>query len=228
MPPRLLVSALAFAVALTAASADARSVVPTYRVPTTLELAGRADTIVLGTVESQEGEEGDSWERAVVVRPTLLLKGAALPVEVRLHGVLADPARLRAERDAGRERRPIVAAAGGAEAGASIPVWLKGKGPDPHGSGPRKGRAWARKVQGRGSHIARHCLSGEAIRTWSWAISSERAKVAEDVQGSGLRQIGQEVEQGYRSKERFTVSPSDGFFRCVSPIAYSRRPIRPY
>lgn len=90
MTPRspLLAPALALAAALAASPAGACSVVSTYRVPTNLELAERADTIVLGTVERQEGE-GGAFDTAVVVRPTLLLKGAELPAEVRLRGYLA-------------------------------------------------------------------------------------------------------------------------------------------
>jgi hypothetical protein len=57
-----------------------------YRPPTNFELAAGADTIVLGTVERVE--EGEGMWGTVIVRPTLLLKGAALPAEVRLRGDL--------------------------------------------------------------------------------------------------------------------------------------------
>jgi hypothetical protein len=79
---------LALCAVLAAAPAAACSVVSGYRVPTNLELAERAEAIVLGTVELQEGE-GGAFETRVVVRPTLLLKGAVLPAEVRLSGFLA-------------------------------------------------------------------------------------------------------------------------------------------
>lgn len=90
MTPRPLLSALTLAAAWAAAPADACSVDRSYRVPTNFELAESADTILLGTVERQEGE-GSIFDTAVILRPTLLLKGAALPAEVRLGGRLAIP-----------------------------------------------------------------------------------------------------------------------------------------
>ncbi len=88
MASRSLLLALALAGAPAGTPAAACSVVPGYRVPTALELAGQAEAIVLGTVERQE-DEGSPFETEVVVRPTLLLKGAELPAEVRLRGYLA-------------------------------------------------------------------------------------------------------------------------------------------
>ncbi len=89
MKARLPLLALALAAALPAARpAIACSVVSSYRVPTNFELVESAEAIVLGTVERQEGE-GSPFDTEVVVRPTLLLKGAALPAEVRLRGYLA-------------------------------------------------------------------------------------------------------------------------------------------
>lgn len=90
MTSRLPLPALALAAALAATPAGACSVVSTYRVPTNFELAERAETILLGTVERQEGE-GSIFDTAVIVRPTLLLKGGGLPAEVRLGGHLAIP-----------------------------------------------------------------------------------------------------------------------------------------
>ena len=90
---------LAVALALTApllaaAPAAACSVAPTYRVPTNLELTQRADMILLGIAESDVESAGDFGDREVVVRPTVLLKGDALPAEVRIRGHLDDDPRL--------------------------------------------------------------------------------------------------------------------------------------
>jgi hypothetical protein len=90
MTIRLAFRAFAAAVALTAAPAAACSVISSYRVPTNLELAERADTILLGTVEREEGSERSIGE--VIVRPTLLLKGPVLPPVVRLRGYIPDKA----------------------------------------------------------------------------------------------------------------------------------------
>lgn len=83
-----LVAVAVVLAALAATPAGACSVVSGYRVPTALELAGSAEAIVLGTVERQEGG-GSPFDTEVIVRPTLRLKGAALPAEVRLRGYLA-------------------------------------------------------------------------------------------------------------------------------------------
>jgi len=90
MTARHALRAFAVAASLAASPAAACSVVSTYRVPTNLELVERADTILLGTVEREEGSERSIGE--VIVRPTLLLKGPALPSEVRLHGYIPDKA----------------------------------------------------------------------------------------------------------------------------------------
>ena len=90
-----LAAAAALAVPFLAAPPAAGcSVVDTYRVPTNLELAERADTILLGTAEGEGEPNPDPWEHEIIVRPTLLLKGAALPAEVRIHGSLSDDPRL--------------------------------------------------------------------------------------------------------------------------------------
>jgi len=80
---------LALAILLPSAPAAACSMAPGYRVPTSLELAERADTILLGTVESAlPGPEHDLGQ--VIVRPTLLLKGSALPAEVKFRGYISN------------------------------------------------------------------------------------------------------------------------------------------
>lgn len=77
----------AAAASLSASPAAACSVVSSYRVPTNFELAERADTILLGTVEREEGGSERSTGE-VILRPTLLLKGSVLPSEVRLRGYI--------------------------------------------------------------------------------------------------------------------------------------------
>jgi hypothetical protein len=91
----LTFAAAAAALLLAAAPpAAACSVVDSYRVPTNLELTAQADMILLGTIERGEGEPDQSpFSREIVVRPTLLLKGAALPAEVRINGYLSDDPR---------------------------------------------------------------------------------------------------------------------------------------
>ncbi len=94
---RIPLAAAAFALPLLAAAppAAACSVVDSYRVPTNLELTAQADMILLGTIERRAGPSPiRAPSRAmIVVRPTLLLKGAALPAEVRINGYLSDDPR---------------------------------------------------------------------------------------------------------------------------------------
>ena len=78
--------------AFSAAPAAACSVVPGYRVPTNLELADRADTILIGTVEGFS-QGTNPWERQARIRPTLLLKGAALPAQISIEGYPAEALR---------------------------------------------------------------------------------------------------------------------------------------
>lgn len=68
--------------ALPAAPAAACSVAAGYRVPTSLDLAASADTIVIAVVGRQRG--------AVVARPAVLLKGRALPGPILLRDSLLD------------------------------------------------------------------------------------------------------------------------------------------
>jgi hypothetical protein len=86
---RLAALGLALLSFLPAAPAAACSVVRGYRVPTSLELAERADLIILGTAESDVGATGDNLGE-VIVRPLALLKGERLPAEVRIAGYLSD------------------------------------------------------------------------------------------------------------------------------------------
>lgn len=98
--------AAAFALALLAAAPGwACSVVPGYRVPTTLELAERADTVLIGTVTGGNRMSPNPGRDAVRVKPTILLKGPALPASLEIPGFLeggrmratsSDPAELRA------------------------------------------------------------------------------------------------------------------------------------
>lgn len=81
-------SLIALALACSSAPAAACSMIPSYRVPTNLELAERADTIILGVIEREiPGQQ--AWDSQLVVRPTILLKGAALPGEIRIRGHLS-------------------------------------------------------------------------------------------------------------------------------------------
>lgn len=90
---------------LTAAPAFACSVRSSYRVPTSLELAERADTIFVGTVVG-ERRDADGSGGMVLVRPTLLLKGSELPQQVELWGWLAQPQERMTRSDPRELRRP--------------------------------------------------------------------------------------------------------------------------
>ncbi|MCW2382557.1 MULTISPECIES: hypothetical protein [unclassified Sphingobium] len=63
------------------------SVAASYEVPNNFELAATADTILIGTVESERGDpmEGDP---TVLVRPDVFLKGEAISGTVAIPGVL--------------------------------------------------------------------------------------------------------------------------------------------
>lgn len=88
-------AAILFAWLLAAAGpAAACSVVSSYRVPTALELAERADLILLGRAEGEAPPLGDDHMGEVVIRPIELLKGPSLPSEVRIRGYLSDDPRL--------------------------------------------------------------------------------------------------------------------------------------
>ncbi|HST36367.1 MAG TPA: hypothetical protein VLK25_07035 [Allosphingosinicella sp.] len=95
---RLLATALVLtAPLLAAAPAAACSVVSGYRAPTNLELVEQADTIVIAEVlrpdDPNAGDTRDmppSMRMFLLVRPTLLIKGAALPGEMRIFGSIAE------------------------------------------------------------------------------------------------------------------------------------------
>lgn len=89
--------ALAFASVSASTGAGACSMVEGYKVPTNLELAEAADTIVIATVESQRkaAADADPWAGAVITKPVKLLKGAQLPATVEIPGsIIADEPRL--------------------------------------------------------------------------------------------------------------------------------------
>lgn len=81
--------ALALLIAATAlpSTAHACSMAPGYKVPTNLELAAEAHTIVLATITGERRAK-EIWDGVVLLKPTLLLKGATLPASVELHGAL--------------------------------------------------------------------------------------------------------------------------------------------
>ena len=75
---------LTFALSLLAMPpALACSVGPSYRVPNTQQLAQAADLIVLARVE---GATGKGLESTTILKPTVLLKGTALPSRLTLQG----------------------------------------------------------------------------------------------------------------------------------------------
>ena len=90
---RLALLASALLPIFAAAPATACSVIPGYRVPTNLELAERADLILLGTAESHAPSAREHDLGDVVIRPVALLKGESLPAELRVGGYLSDDPR---------------------------------------------------------------------------------------------------------------------------------------
>jgi hypothetical protein len=91
---RLAAGALIFAAFFCADTSNACSMAPGYKVPTNLELAARADTIVIAVVEGERAGE-DRWSGALLTKPTMLLKGTKLPTVVELSGsVIAEDARM--------------------------------------------------------------------------------------------------------------------------------------
>lgn len=68
-----------------AGPAAACSMMAGYKVPTNLELAAQADTIVIASVETVRAGE-DKWRGTIVAKPSTLLKGAVLPETVELAG----------------------------------------------------------------------------------------------------------------------------------------------
>lgn len=78
-----LALAAAIPLAISATRAHACSMAAGYKVPTNLELATRAEVIVVATITS-ERRAADVWDGVVVTTPTELIKGSALPPTVEL------------------------------------------------------------------------------------------------------------------------------------------------
>ena len=91
---------LAVALALASAPAAACSPAPDYRVPTNLELAGHADSIVIArVVGTHQDESGQAT--ALVIRPLTAVKGPMPQGDIALQGI-----ELAAEGQAGRPSDP--------------------------------------------------------------------------------------------------------------------------
>lgn len=80
---RLTVLAATLAALVIAGPATGCSMAPGYKVLTSLELAAEADTIVVAMI-TEERKADEQYENALVLRPTMLLKGSVLPAEVTL------------------------------------------------------------------------------------------------------------------------------------------------
>jgi hypothetical protein len=83
---RLVPIAATLALALAAAPAAACSVGADYRMPTNLELAGHADTIVLARVVGAHQDE-QGRQTAVVIRPLETIKGEPQQGDIALQGM---------------------------------------------------------------------------------------------------------------------------------------------
>jgi hypothetical protein len=82
-----LLTIMAFALA--AAPVSACSLIPDYKGPeTNFELVQQADTIFIGTLVKSIGT--DEFDRQILVKPTVLLKGQGLPKPVQINGYLSD------------------------------------------------------------------------------------------------------------------------------------------
>lgn len=79
---------LAAALTLSATPAVACSVVPGYRVPTTLALVEEADAIVLARVDDGVSAAPSADDRSLTLSPIRLLKGSALPARIEMSGWL--------------------------------------------------------------------------------------------------------------------------------------------
>ena len=82
-----LASGLALALALAAAPAAACSPAPDYRVPTNLELAGHADSIVVARVVGTHRDESGQ-PTALVIRPLAAVKGPMPGGDIALTGMV--------------------------------------------------------------------------------------------------------------------------------------------
>jgi hypothetical protein len=81
---RIVVAALGLSAVSIANPSSACSMAPGYKVPTNLELAATADTIVISVVESAQAGEG--WSGVLFTKPITLIKGTALPAVVEVSG----------------------------------------------------------------------------------------------------------------------------------------------
>jgi hypothetical protein len=103
MTPRSLAVVATAGLLAFAQPAAACSMPSSYRPPSNLQLVDSAETIVLGVVEGGPDRLGDTFASNVIVRPTLLLKGDALPAEVRLGGMVRTDPRIVMTRSDPRE-----------------------------------------------------------------------------------------------------------------------------
>lgn len=88
LPLRLSLSTIAACV-VTANPIFACSLSPDYKGPeTNFELVQQADVIFVGTLVKSLGK--DEFERSILVKPSLLLKGSMLPEAVKIRGYLSD------------------------------------------------------------------------------------------------------------------------------------------
>ncbi|WP_404336515.1 hypothetical protein AB2M62_19515 [Sphingomonas sp. MMS12-HWE2-04] len=102
---RMVRAAALAAALLVAAPGWACSLMPGYRVLTALELAERADTVVIAEVVGGATIGPDASDR-LGVRPTLLLKGAELPSTLAIRGYLERPDMRATRSDPAALREP--------------------------------------------------------------------------------------------------------------------------
>ena len=82
---------LTTAISLICSNASACSMAGGYKVPTNLELAAKAQTIVIAEVD-RANAGSDTWTGVVVALPKFLLKGSRLPPSVEIKGATLDEA----------------------------------------------------------------------------------------------------------------------------------------
>lgn len=61
-----------------------------YQVPTTLELAERADAIILARVTKEIPNKEEEWKGQLSLLPETLIAGESLPTEIRIEGSFGD------------------------------------------------------------------------------------------------------------------------------------------
>lgn len=104
IPARVLLTGMMLVVAAQAGVAAACSVRGGYRAPTALDLAVRADTIVIATVDgARPGPDGDIG--SVLAMPGPLLKGRVLPPRIVLRDAMLTTDRRMVFRSSPRELR---------------------------------------------------------------------------------------------------------------------------